>query len=111
MLKLVINTHFDAAHHLPNYVGACHNLHGHRWGVRVIMYGEINPDTGMVMDFKVVKEIINTLDHKCLNKIVKNPTAENLVNYLKEQIDQRRPKSVKRTSVILWESPDCSVEV
>jgi len=110
MLKLTINTHFDAAHHLPNYSGACHNLHGHRFNVRIIILGTVDPETGMVVDFKIVKRIINELDHNLLNNIVENPTAENLTIYLQEHLCVNLPKNVSSVNVCIWESPDCSVE-
>lgn len=110
-MKLVINTHFDSAHKLPKYDGLCANLHGHRWNIRITIFGEVDPITGMVVDFKDVKGIIKELDHNFLNNIVENPTAENLALYLKEYIYERTPVSVKEVIIRLYESPDCYVEV
>jgi 6-pyruvoyltetrahydropterin/6-carboxytetrahydropterin synthase len=48
-------------------------------------------DDGFVMDFAEVKELvnplINQLDHHCLNDVIDNPTVENQLVWLWEQID------------------------
>lgn len=74
---------FEAAHHLPNYKGACHNLHGHSYKVEVTIGGTIyekGEKKGMILDFKDLKEIIKSeigrYDHKNLNDYFENPTAE-----------------------------------
>lgn len=63
---------FDCAHMLSQYKGQCNNLHGHTYKVQVTVgfNGDtaVLPDTGMLMDFKVLKEIMdqhikNTFDH------------------------------------------------
>lgn len=85
ILSLAISTHFDAAHHLPNYDGKCANLHGHTWVVLVRVKGEIQ-SSGFVCDFttlkKIVNDAINHLDHTELNNFLTNPTCENLAMYL-----------------------------
>jgi len=63
---------FDAAHFLLNYPGKCSNLHGGRWRLQVGCSGQINPDTGMVIDYTYLKKvvenhIISRLDHQCIN--------------------------------------------
>jgi 6-pyruvoyltetrahydropterin/6-carboxytetrahydropterin synthase len=82
---------FDAAHHLPNYQGPCHNLHGHRWTLRVSISGPVNEETGMVMDFKDLEDrigfITDIFDHNGeLNQWVKNPTCENLLLYIADRL-------------------------
>ena len=42
---------FDAAHFLPGYVGKCSQMHGHHWIVELAVAGEVNLETGMVIDF------------------------------------------------------------
>ncbi|MBR6908475.1 6-carboxytetrahydropterin synthase, partial [bacterium] len=49
---------FEAAHWLPFYDGACHNLHGHSYKLEVTVTGEVkenvkNPQCGMIIDFSV----------------------------------------------------------
>ncbi len=106
--------HFNAAHrlHNPNWsdeknqkiFGKCNNpnYHGHNYDLSVKVTGEVDPETGYVMDVKVLSDIIkdkvlNRFDHKNLNLDTKefaslNPTAENIVvviyNLLKESIDK-----------------------
>lgn len=92
--------HFNAAHRLYNnqwsdarnasVFGKCANAnyHGHNYELIVSVTGEINEDTGFVMDMKILKELIKTeiedvFDHKNLNEEVTefktlNPTAENI---------------------------------
>jgi 6-pyruvoyltetrahydropterin/6-carboxytetrahydropterin synthase len=106
--------HFNAAHRLnnPNWsdeknqkvFGKCNNpnYHGHNYDLSVKVTGEVDPETGYVMDVKVLSDIIkekvlNKFDHKNLNLDTQefktiNPTAENIVvviyNLLKESIDK-----------------------
>jgi 6-pyruvoyltetrahydropterin/6-carboxytetrahydropterin synthase len=75
---------FAAAHRLPKYDGACNNLHGHEWAMEICLRKRIDKKTGMVLDFSVLKGIVNThiislFDHSYLNKYIKNPTAENIL--------------------------------
>ena len=65
------NFEFSAGHHLPNYEGDCSEKHGHNYDLTVYIKGSVNPDTGMVMDYrdlkKVVKEhVIAHLNHSYL---------------------------------------------
>ena len=96
--------HFNAAHRLyrPNWsdekneaiFGKCNNPHYHRHNYELIVSvsGEVDPETGYVMDVKILKDFIKSeiedaLDHKNLNLEVpefkhKNPTAENIVIFI-----------------------------
>lgn len=93
--------HFNAAHrlHNPNWpeeknqavFGKCNNkyYHGHNYEVFVKVTGEVDPETGYVIDMKVLsdlikREVTDRYDHKNLNLDVPefkelNPTAENIV--------------------------------
>jgi 6-pyruvoyltetrahydropterin/6-carboxytetrahydropterin synthase len=93
--------HFNAAHRLFNpawddatnakVFGKCSNAnyHGHNYEVTVKVVGEINPETGYVIDLKelgnlIDNQIIKRFDHKNLNLdtvefATLNPTAENIV--------------------------------
>lgn len=78
-VKVVTEATISSQHHLPNYVGKCHEKHGHNWRVVVMVEGEpieSGPYEGMVMDFVKIKEAIMRYDHTDLNKFIKNPTAE-----------------------------------
>jgi 6-pyruvoyltetrahydropterin/6-carboxytetrahydropterin synthase len=92
--------HFNAAHRLHNpswdmetnqrVFGKCNNpsYHGHNYELVVKVSGEIDPDTGYVIDMKmlselVIENVINKFDHKNLNLDIEefknlNPTAENI---------------------------------
>ena len=86
---------FDAAHNLENYHGKCESLHGHTWKVQVTVTGSIDED-GMVFDFSEMKKIIyqhvrNSIDHKYLNDLIKQPTAENIGLWIYDQISPYLP--------------------
>lgn len=49
----------SAAHWLPQHKGKCQHLHGHNYVFVVEVSGEVNPDTGMVIDFGDLKRIMN----------------------------------------------------
>lgn len=92
--------HFNAAHRLHNpawsdeqnqaVFGKCNNpnYHGHNYDLVVKVAGEIDPETGYVIDMKVLKDLIDThiidrFDHKNLNLDTRefaqlNPTAEHI---------------------------------
>ncbi|MDT7827806.1 6-carboxytetrahydropterin synthase [Pricia sp. S334] len=125
-VKVSRKAHFNAAHRLYRkdwsdekndaVFGKCNNpnFHGHNYELVVSVLGEINPETGFVMDMKVLKELIRdmveeTLDHKNLNLEVPefatlNPTAENIAvfiwNTLRPHIDEKH-----ELEVLLYETP------
>jgi 6-pyruvoyltetrahydropterin/6-carboxytetrahydropterin synthase len=92
--------HFNAAHRLhlshwseeqnKSYFGSCNNpnYHGHNYNLIVTVSGELNEETGYLIDMKDLSKIIETeienrFDHKNLNLdtvefINLNPTAENI---------------------------------
>ena len=85
------------------------NWHGHNYTLEVIVAGEVDTDTGFVMDLKDLKEIVSKnvtskVDHKNLNLDTdfmkgKIPTSENIViaiwNELKDKITKGKLYSVK----------------
>jgi len=99
-MRVARSFHFDGAHKLANsHEGKCANLHGHTWKLTVSLEGEIDSSTGMVMDFSILKPIVNNivkmLDHRYLNDFIPNPTAENLVDWFaKKLIPKFEPKDV-----------------
>lgn len=112
--------HFNAAHRLFNekwseeknahIFGKCANpnYHGHNYDLTVSVKGEIDSETGYVVDLKLLdalikKEIIERFDHKNLNLDTSefrklNPTAENIAltiwNILRKKIYERHQLSV-----------------
>ena len=107
--------HFNAAHrlHNPNWsddknkavFGKCNNanFHGHNYELIVEGSGEIDPETGYVIDMKYLSSIIQEqvtekFDHQNLNTDVKefenlNPTAENIAvviwHILRKQLNEQ----------------------
>jgi len=101
-LKITVSrkAHFNAAHRLHNpawndeknqsVFGKCNNpnYHGHNYDLIVSITGEPDPETGYVMDMKILKDLIKSevedpFDHKNLNLDTEefedlNPTAENI---------------------------------
>ena len=74
---------FEAAHRLPHVPEGhkCSRLHGHSYQIDVIVTGEIDPHTGMVVDFndiaKAWEPLHNVLDHYYLNEIDRKPDFRN----------------------------------
>ncbi|QMV14578.1 6-carboxytetrahydropterin synthase QueD [Vibrio spartinae] len=90
---------FEAAHHLP-YVPEghkCGRLHGHSFLVRVSVEGEVDPQTGWVIDFADIKAafkpIYQRLDHYYLNEIegLENPTSEVLARWIWHELKPTLP--------------------
>jgi len=83
----------DCAHWLPRVPEnhKCHNMHGHRYHIRLEIMGEIN-EIGRIIDYAEIKEIVDpvimALDHHTLNDIegLENPTCENIVEYLRKNL-------------------------
>ncbi len=104
---------FDAAHFLPSYKGKCERLHGHTYKLRVKLEGE--PDSeGMIVDFAEIKRVVSEkvlseLDHADLNKVLSNPSAENIAKWVWEKLDGAF--SARLHSVKVWETEGCCVEV
>jgi 6-pyruvoyltetrahydropterin/6-carboxytetrahydropterin synthase len=85
---------FEAAHKLPNVAPGhkCGRLHGHSFHVRLYIKGEIDENTGWIMDFgdikAIFKPIYDRLDHYYLNDIegLENPTSEVLAKWIWQQL-------------------------
>ena len=81
---------FDAAHNLVHYHGKCERLHGHTYRAVVVLEG--TPDSeGMILDFcelsdAVRERVLSKLDHRYLNDIIPQPTAENIALWIGAQI-------------------------
>lgn len=104
---------FDAAHFLPNYPGKCANLHGHHWVVEVGISGKVG-ENGMVIDFGEIKSglkpILDNFDHRLINNVVPNPTAENIASYIFNWVSSNWPVVVEGGVTIefikVWETED-----
>ena len=76
----------EIAHKLDlPYESKCKNIHGHTEVVEVMLYGDVMED-GMVIDFSDIGKIRDELDHKFLNGIIKQPTAENIAKYIADRV-------------------------
>lgn len=114
MITITKSFGFEASHNLPCHRGKCFNLHGHSYKLDVTVGGIIQdnvdrPDHGMIMDFAVLKELVNRLvvdkyDHKYLNDFFRNPTAEVMVQKIAQDIGVELPEGVHLVSCKLWET-------
>ncbi|MDP8259534.1 MAG: 6-carboxytetrahydropterin synthase QueD [Candidatus Gygaella obscura] len=109
MFEIKVIADFSSAHRLRGYKGKCEGMHGHNWKVEVVLKSKTLDKLGMVKDFSEVKrvlnDILNELDHKCLNELdcfkKVNPTSENIAKYIYKGL-KKAYKSLKFVSV--WES-------
>ena len=74
---------FDCAHMLSNYEGKCANLHGHTYHGTVILEGDISPETGMLLDYNTIKDVVDVFDHAIIFSTTgeRNPAETELYNW------------------------------
>jgi len=131
-VRVTRSLHFSAAHRLmrPDWseernravFGLCSNpnWHGHNYELDVTVEGAIDPETGYVLDLKVLRElverrVIDDLDHRNLNLDVGwlagiNPTTENLVVAIWNRIAAALPSGLALVRIVLFETPRNFVE-
>ena len=131
-VRVTRRVHFCAAHRLHradwsdeknrSVFGDCANpnWHGHNYEIDVTVEGEIDPETGFVMDLKDLKQaverrILEDVDHRNLNTEVTwlsglNPTTENVAVAMWHRISGELPPNVELVRVKLWETPRNYVE-
>ena len=102
---------FNAAHRLPYYQGPCFHTHGHNYRLLVLVEGQVDPSTGISVDFGRVKELVyehalGEIDHNDLNQVLDNPTAENVVTWMWQRLEPALPGLVE---LQLYETPDAGV--
>jgi 6-pyruvoyltetrahydropterin/6-carboxytetrahydropterin synthase len=93
MYEVTVEAGFSSGHYLRNYRGKCENPHGHNYKVRVTLAGRDLDKTGLLLDFKLLKQVlrpvIDRIDHQMLNDIEPfielNPSAENIAHYFYQQ--------------------------
>lgn len=122
---------FNSAHrlHNPNWdnqtneriFGKCNNpnYHGHNYALEVHVKGPVDPETGYVMDMKILRDLIkeevtDRFDHKNLNLDVSdfnnlNPTAENIAIVIWNRLNNRLNQTFK-LSIRLYETERNFVE-
>lgn len=130
-MRVCRRSNFNAAHRLyrpewsdeknQSIFGKCNNpnFHGHNYTLEVWIEGEINPETGYVIDLKIVKDLVKQeieerFDHRNLNLDCPEfenviPTAENIAvvcyNLLRDKI-----ASDFKLTIRLWETENNIVE-
>src|SRR5690606_17012033 len=120
MIRITRREYFNAAHRLynPNWsaeknlavFGPCSRIHGHNWELYVTVKGEVQEETGFVMDLKKLKDlvreiIIDKVDHTYLNDDVDFlqgilPSTENFAIAIWRQL---QPVIKERYGVDLFE--------
>ncbi|MHB0976605.1 MAG: 6-pyruvoyl trahydropterin synthase family protein [Candidatus Aquicultorales bacterium] len=102
MFEVYVREEFDAAHYLPGYAGKCADMHGHTWAVELTVRST-GLESDMVADFADVRATLMEIlpDHKVLNDLLDNPTAERLAEYFYTNLKERIPGLSK---VVVWES-------
>lgn len=130
-VRVTRRLHFSAGHRLHNpalseernreVFGLCNlpNFHGHNYELDVTVEGRVDPDTGYVMDLKLLREVaeaevIEDLDHRNLNLDVAwlegvIPTTENLVVAIWNRLAPRM-RGARLVRLVLWETPRNYVE-
>lgn len=83
MYTVIKRLEISAAHQVSYSASECEKLHGHNWKITVYMRSNELDSNGMVYDFSKIKKIVkDSLDHKNLNDILPQPTAENIAKYI-----------------------------
>ncbi|MBA7597968.1 6-carboxy-5,6,7,8-tetrahydropterin synthase [subsurface metagenome] len=116
MFEVSVREHFDAAHYLRGYRGKCENLHGHRFQVMVTVRTADVDEIGLAFDFVELKrhlrEILERLDHTCLNEVPPfdsiNPSSENIAATICNELEKRLT-GISISSVQVCESPEACV--
>lgn len=132
IVRVTRRVHWNSAHRLyrPDWsderntevFGACSNphWHGHNYEMEITVAGPIDPETGYVLDLKLLKDavgarVVDDLDHRNLNVEVSwleglNPTTENLVVAIWNRLVDHLPDGIRLERIVLWETPRNSVE-
>jgi 6-pyruvoyltetrahydropterin/6-carboxytetrahydropterin synthase len=129
---------FEMAHAILGYNGKCKNIHGHSYELHATVSSQqpaekYFPSPGFVIDFKDLKKIVNAhvidrMDHKLLlskeyiaerckdlqfeNLVIfeAEPTAENLLVFIAEKLQQVLPAVTKLRKLKLYETEDSYAE-
>ncbi len=131
MVYLTRRAEFSASHYYHNpemtpeenrrIFGKCNNPHGHghNYTLEVTVAGEVDPMTGMVLDLKQLKkvleaEVLQLMDHRFLNKEVevfahKIPTTENIAVEIWNLLAQKLTVG-KLHRIRVYETPDLFVD-
>lgn len=97
MYEVTVEAGFSSGHYLRNYHGKCENPHGHNYRVLVTLAGAELDETGLLLDFKLLKNllrpVVEYLDHRMINDLAPftelNPSAENLARYFFDETSKQ----------------------
>ncbi len=125
-VQVTVKVYFEAAHRLHNAArdeawnrrvfGKCNNPngHGHNYALEVTVEGEVDPETGYLIDMKDLKDVlrrtvVDDVDHRHLNLDVAwlagiNPTAENLARLFFERAASALPDGVRLVRMTVHET-------
>ena len=133
-MKIAKDFRWEMAHRLQCHKGKCFNLHGHSYKMQVEFEGDVDKDTGMVIDYFDVKDIVGPLveeldhttiisdkDQLLLEKISElnsnhvivpyETTAENLVGYFLDKIRKKKlPELITKIKVRVCETENSYAE-
>jgi 6-pyruvoyltetrahydropterin/6-carboxytetrahydropterin synthase len=103
---------FEAAHHLAWHPGKCRNVHGHSYRLDVTVEGPLDAN-GVVLDFDTLQAVVRTQvvdrwDHRDLNEVLDNPTAELLATRAWELLTEA---GLALAALRLWETTDSWVDL
>lgn len=138
IIRITKEFQFEMAHALLGYDGPCKNIHGHSYQLKVTVKGKVKENTsdsdeGMVIDFGIVKNIVNEqvvhpYDHSLvlnkkmnidktqyefMNKLIIvpfQPTCEQLLVQFAALIQIKLPKNIQLHSLFLRETPNSYAE-
>lgn len=109
MIALEKDFRFEAAHRLPNHDGKCRRLHGHSWRGTIRVEGaegkihKSGPKEGMLVDYAdlavALAAVVEELDHRDLNEVIKVPTSEQVAIYVYSRVDALLAP-LRRTAVL-----------
>jgi 6-pyruvoyltetrahydropterin/6-carboxytetrahydropterin synthase len=123
--------HIDTSHRLLYYKGKCANLHGHRWKVEVWMEGEADPATQILIDYSLIKQVIDKYDHQIIlnrddpmvsrikefHQVITtpgDPTSELIASIIRDDL-YAACRNLKIKAIIpkirVWESPTSCAEL
>ena len=104
----------EAARSLPHLPDdhPCKRIHGHSFKITITVNGQINEDTGFVMDFSEIESVFSPIhemiDHAYLNEIkgLENPSSENLCHWIWSKLSSSLP-GLKKIEIKETESTGC----
>ena len=118
MLSVTKKFDFCYGHHLPGHKGKCKFQHGHNSVLEVELIStnitsQLCDYDGMIIDFGDMKRLVNKtvidkLDHQYLNDLIETPTAENLVKWVVQELENVFGYSLQR--VRIYETPTSYAE-